>query len=80
MTTETRYTDKPGQPFGEKPTPEHPYVVEVKPVGESSWGRNGLSFATAHDADGWGFDLLCRWFGAESYRVVDTRTGEVVAS
>jgi len=57
-----------------------PFVVEVKPVGEAGYARNGLTFATADAADRWGYDLMLRWFGAESYRVVDTRTGEVARS
>lgn len=72
-----RYTDRPGQPYGAPPDPDHPFVVEVQGVGETSWTRNGLSFASVEQADAWGFDLMCRWFGAEDYRVVNALTGEV---
>jgi len=74
-----RYTDKPGQPYGGEATPEHPFVVEARSRGEGEYTRNGLSYATAEDASAGGRDLFMRWFGCESYRVVDTRTGEVVA-
>jgi hypothetical protein len=57
-----------------------PFVVEVKAVGEAEYVRNGLTFPTLDAARTWGSDLLWRWLGAESYRVVDTRTGAVVAS
>lgn len=76
----TRYLDKPGKPFGERPTDEHPFVVEARSSGEGKYTRNGLSFETAEDGDAYGFDLSMRWLTLESYRVVDTRTGEVVKS
>ena len=75
-----RYTDKPGQPYGGEPTPEHPYKVEVKPVGEAGYAPNGLSFESIEDAQTYARDLLWRWLGAEPYRVVNALTGEVVAS
>jgi len=74
------YTDMPGSPFGGPVTPEHPFKVEVKPFGEAGYAPNGLSFVTVEDAETYARDLMSRWFGAETYRVVDTRTGEVVAS
>jgi hypothetical protein len=76
--SDERHTDRPGRPFGAEPTAEHPFVVEVRTVGDPKYYRNGLSFETARDADTWGFDLLLRWFGAEDYRVMDTRTGDIV--
>jgi len=59
----------------ENATPEHPFVVEVKVHGESGYTGNGLSFETAEDAQSYGMDLLWRWLGAETFRVIDARTG-----
>lgn len=67
----------PGTPATEL-QPIEPFVVEVLAVGETEYVRNGMTFATAEDAFTYGSDLLWRWLGAETYRVVDTRTGEVV--
>jgi len=55
-----------------------PFIVEVRENGSPEWIRNGLHFATDEEADRWAFDLMMRWFGIEAYRVVDTRSGEVV--
>lgn len=48
------------------------YVVEVRAVGESAFVPNGLRYPTAKSADEGGFRLMCRWFGAEEYRVVES--------
>lgn len=87
--TETRYPDKPGQPFGAEPTEAHPFVVmiyerpctadSVRPHEHVRPGvRNGLSFATAKDARAWAFDLGLRWFGFDHSAVVNELTGEEV--
>ena len=56
---------------------EHPFRAEVKV--DREWATNALTFATAEDARAYGRDLLDRWFVPTDSRVVDTRTGEVVA-
>jgi hypothetical protein len=89
--SETRYTDRPGQPFGAEPSPDHPFVVMIyeRPCIRGGFGphahvregvRNGLSFATAEDARANAFDLSCRWFGFDHWAVVNFLTGEEVSS
>jgi len=92
MTTETRYTDKPGQPFGAQPTPKHPFVVMVyeRPCtrsGQDMWTghehvregvRDGLSYATAEDAKAYAIDLSGRWFGFDHWAVFNFMTGEEI--
>lgn len=48
------------------------YVVEVRAVGESRFIPNGIRHPTREAADNAGFRLMCRWFGAEEYRVVES--------
>lgn len=48
------------------------YVVEVRAVGESRFIPNGIRHPTHEAADNAGFRLMCRWFGAEEYRVVES--------
>lgn len=48
------------------------YKVEVKTVNDSTWTGNGLYFETYSLADNYGFDLSCRWFAVEEYRVVES--------
>jgi hypothetical protein len=90
--TETRYTDKPGNPFGAEPTADHPFVVMIyeRPCtssGQDAWQahdhvregvRNGLSFATADGAKAWAIDLQGRWFGFDHWAVVNHLTGEEI--
>jgi len=92
--TETRYADKPGQPFGDQPTTDHLFVVMIyeRPCtrsGQDSWQthdhvregvRNGLSFATAEDAKANAIDLQGRWFGFDHWAIVNFMTDEEVAS
>lgn len=59
---------------------EHPFKAEFEIPGQEKWATNALTFATAQDARAYGFGLLLRWFVPTDYRVVDTRTGEVVPS
>lgn len=69
---------RPGSPWYGYPTEEHPYVLEVRSIGEHRFVRNGLSFVTPTDARMWGRDLAMRWLGLEEYRVVRYDTGEEV--
>ena len=48
------------------------YKAEIKAVGESSYNSNGLRFATAQEAKDYADELLSRWFGAESYRIIES--------
>lgn len=54
------------------------FIVEVQENDHTDWLRNGMHFATADEADRWAFDLMSSWFGIQEYRVIDTRSGEVV--
>lgn len=48
------------------------YVVTVKPFGKPNFIPNGLRYPTHEAADAAGFSLICRWFGAEDYRVIES--------
>jgi hypothetical protein len=43
---------------------------EVRAVGESSFNSNALRFATEEECTAYGNELLSRWFGADTFRVV----------
>jgi len=58
----------------------NPFAVEFITYADSDFVRNGMSFATVEDAKAYAIDLRARWTALDGYRVVDTRTGEVVAS
>jgi len=87
-----RYTDLPGQPFAAEPGPGHPFVVMIYEhpctrSGQDAWQahehvregiRNGLSYATAEDAETYARDLAGRWFGFDHWAVVNFLTGEEV--
>lgn len=87
---ETRYTDKPGQPFPSEPTADHPFVVMIYERactrgGQDAWQshehtregvRNSLSFATADDAFANGIELQGRWFGFDHFAIFNFLTGE----
>jgi len=47
------------------------YRVLVHGVGDNSYSGNGLTFDNVSEADRYGYNLLCRWFGADRYVVVD---------
>ena len=46
------------------------YKVWVLGVGESKYATNGLDFDTINEANSYGNDLLSRWFGAETFKIL----------
>lgn len=61
----------------EHETEEHPFRTEMH-IPPDEWGSNALTFASVEDAKKYGQELMGRWFVPDAYRVVDTRTEEVV--
>jgi hypothetical protein len=49
------------------------YMVEVIADSSGTWCGNGLRFATAAEADAYGFDLACRWTAVSDFRVVPSQ-------
>jgi hypothetical protein len=48
------------------------FKVSVRAVGENSFCQNGVAFATYEEADKSGSFLLCRWMGADEYKVIES--------
>lgn len=49
---------------------DFPYRVEVIADSSGKWCGNGLHFATALEADKYGYDLAMRWTAVRKYRVL----------
>ncbi len=48
------------------------YKVVVTAIGEATPSYNALRFETSEEADGYGYDLMCRWFGMDSYKIEES--------
>lgn len=55
-----------------------PYKVEVIADDSGIWAGNALRFETVEEAKEYGVDLYGRWILVREFRVVDTRTDEVM--